>query len=67
MSNSDEPDIIGEMTRELGINPGLGKPDQDDLLVQQARKMVDDDVFQEEMRRHPERFTGDGTKKDAPP
>ncbi len=52
----DEPDIIGDMNRELGINSSLGVPDEDDLLVQQARKMVDDDAFKEELRRHPERF-----------
>lgn len=55
----DEPDIIGEMTRELGINRSLARPDEDDPLVQQAREMVDDDVFREEMRHHPERVLGE--------
>ena len=52
----EEPDILGEMNRELGINPSLSRPDEDDPLVQAARDMVDDDAFREEMRQHPERY-----------
>lgn len=54
MLGDDEPSVAEQMIGDLGLEPGLTT--EIDVPERKAMRQIDDEVFERELRAHPERF-----------